>query len=156
MATQVRAGGTAAGERRFYGGMGIVILLLVLAGFAPSYFLRGWIDVGRPLPEMSALIHVHAVVFSAWIGLFIAQTALISSRRHALHKRLGGVMIALAAAMVVMGVLVAMAQVARGAAARRGSRRSPGSRCPCSIWRPSPGWSARAISSGATRRRTRG
>lgn len=114
MATQVRAGGTAAAERRFYGAMGVVILLLVIAGFAPSYFLRGWIDAGRPLPEMSPLIHLHAAVFSAWIGLFIAQIALISSRRHALHRRLGGVMIALAAAMVVVGVLVAVAQVARG------------------------------------------
>jgi hypothetical protein len=112
MATRARTGGGA--ERRFYGGMGVVILLLVLAGFAPSYFLRGSIDAGRPLPELSPLIHLHAAVFSAWIGLFIAQTALISSRRQALHKRLGGAMIALAAAMVAVGVLVATAQVARG------------------------------------------
>jgi len=114
MATQVRAGGKAAAERRFYGGMGVVILLLVLAGFSPSYFLRGWIDAGRPLAEMSPLIHLHGAVFSAWIALFIAQTALISTRRHALHKRLGGAMIGLAAAMVAVGVSVAVAQVARG------------------------------------------
>jgi hypothetical protein len=114
MATRVRTGGSATTERRFYGVMGVVILLLVVAGFAPSYFLRGWIDAGRPLPEISPLIHLHAAVFSAWIGLFIVQTALISGRRHALHRRLGGVMIGLAAAMVVVGVLVAVAQVGRG------------------------------------------
>lgn len=114
MATGAVGRARLSSERLFYGGMGLLVLLLVFAGFAPTYFLRGTIDAGRPLAPMTPLIHLHGIVFSAWILLFVAQTALISSRRHALHRTLGGVAMGLAVAMIVLGVLVAVHQAARG------------------------------------------
>jgi hypothetical protein len=113
MATQARAPVRPERERLFYGGMGLLILLLVFAGFAPTYYLRGAIDAGRPLSPMTPLIHLHGAVFTAWLALFIAQTALISTRRVAVHRRLGGLAMGLAAAMVVVGVLTAVQQVVR-------------------------------------------
>jgi hypothetical protein len=103
-----------SGERLFFAGMGVAILLLVFIGFAPSYYLRGSIDAGRPLAPLTPMILLHGAAFTAWVLLFIVQAGLISARQHRLHKRLGGAMIALAAAMVVLGVLTAVGQVGRG------------------------------------------
>lgn len=114
MATRARPAIRLTRERIFYGGMGLTILLLVFAGFAPSYFLRGTIVSGRPLTPMTPLIHIHGLVFTAWLLLFIAQAALISGRQHRLHMRLGTISMALAAAMVVVGVMTAVQQVGRG------------------------------------------
>ncbi len=103
-----------SGERLFFAGMGIAILLLVLIGFAPTYYLRHTIDAGRPLTPLTPLIMLHGAAFTAWVLLFIAQAALISGRQVKLHKKVGGTMIALAAAMVMLGVLTAVGQVGRG------------------------------------------
>jgi hypothetical protein len=98
-------------ERLFYGGMGLFVLLCVLAGFAQSWFLRGVTGHGPPLP---LLVHVHGAVFLSWVLLFVAQGALISARAHRWHRRLGFASIALAAAIVVLGVLVSLGQYRRG------------------------------------------
>lgn len=114
MATQTRIRRGLNGERLFFAGMGVTVLLLVFAGFAPSYYLRGTIDAGRPLMPLTPLILAHGAAFTAWVALFIVQAGLISARQHRLHRRLGGAMIALAAAMVVLGIMVAVGQVERG------------------------------------------
>ena len=101
-------------ERLFFAGMGIAILLLVFVGFAPTYDLRHTIDSGRPLTPLTPLIMLHGAAFTAWVLLFIAQAGLISARQIKLHKWLGGTMMGLAAAMVLLGVLTAVGQVERG------------------------------------------
>jgi hypothetical protein len=58
-------------ENRFFVGMSLLLLATVLVGFAKSYFLAGLIRA--PLPNW--LIHLHAVFFSCWILLLIAQAA---------------------------------------------------------------------------------
>jgi hypothetical protein len=116
MATRTAARSGLNNERLFFGGMGVLILLLVFAGFAPTYYLRGAIELGRPLTPLTPLILLHGAAFTAWVVLFIVQTTLISARQHGLHRRLGGVMIALAAVMVTLGVMVAVGQVGRGTA----------------------------------------
>jgi hypothetical protein len=103
-------------ERLFYGSMGIVVLLIVVAGFAPSFYLRGIAPPYIPLKSLTPLIVVHAIVFSLWLLLFITQTALITTRRVHIHMRLGQAGIALAAIMVVLGLLTAAQQVAFGRA----------------------------------------
>lgn len=113
MATQARTAARPGAERLFYGGMGIAVLLLVFAGFAPTYFLRGAMDAGRPLAPMTPLIHLHGALFSAWIGLFVVQAARISARRHRLHMRLGTLAVGLAAAMVAVGAMTGIQQVER-------------------------------------------
>jgi hypothetical protein len=86
-------------DRPFYTGMAIASAVVVFAGFAPTYFLRGSYQT-TPLPTY---LQVHGALFTAWIALFIAQTSLIAARQPRVHRRLGWAAAALAVAMVVVG-----------------------------------------------------
>src|SRR5688572_25157119 len=106
-------------DRRFYGGIAIAAAVVTLAGFAPTYYLR-FLD-GGPSGTISGgpfstLLHVHGALFTAWMLLFITQTALISSRRVAVHRRLGIVGAILAAAMIPAGVMAGIVMARRGGA----------------------------------------
>lgn len=106
-------------DRWFYGGMAAALGSTVLAGFAPTYYVR-LLD-GGPMATLSGgpftlLVHVHGALFTAWVLLFIVQTALVASRRTAVHRRLGLAGALLAAAMFVAGLLLAVGTAARGAA----------------------------------------
>lgn len=105
-------------DRIFYSGMAIAMAATVFAGFAPSYFLRSVLDgpLAPGTPELSPLLHAHGAVFSAWVVLFVVQTALVASRRVRVHRRLGIAGVGLAAVMVAVGVSAALDAVRRGAA----------------------------------------
>ena len=114
--TPARSG---AYDRLFYGGMAIAMGLTVFAGFAASYYLR-LLDGGPKATltggPFTGLVHLHGALFTAWVLLFIVQTALVSSRRVAVHRRLGVAGGVLAAAMVAAGTTIAIATAARGSA----------------------------------------
>jgi hypothetical protein len=110
---------TGRHDRLFYGAMSAVMALAVFAGFAPTYYFR--FLSGGPTATLSGgpfttLVHVHGALFTSWVLLFIVQTALISTRRVAVHRRLGVAGAVLAAAMIVAGTSVALATAARGSA----------------------------------------
>ncbi len=98
----IRAYG-ADGDWRFYAGMAVAILVTVFAGFAPTFYLKSWFAA----PPLPALVFTHGLAFSAWIAMFLVQTALIAGKRPDLHRRLGVVGAALAAGMVILGVAAA-------------------------------------------------
>lgn len=115
--TPAREAGTH--DRLFYGGMAIALGLTVFAGFASTYYLRFF--TGGPKATLTggpftALVHVHGVLFTAWVLLFIVQTALVASRRVAVHRRLGVAGAVLAAAMIAVGMFLAIATAAQGLA----------------------------------------
>jgi hypothetical protein len=103
----------------FYSGMAIVLALTVIIGFAPTYYLRLLGEapmttlIGRP---MSPTVHMHAVLFTGWLLLFVVQTALVAAHRVRLHQRLGIGGAVLAAAMIVVGVKTAIDGAAAGSA----------------------------------------
>jgi uncharacterized membrane protein YozB (DUF420 family) len=101
-------------ERLFFGGMGLVILAIVVVGFGPSFFVRGIVAPYNPVLPLTPLIIVHAAVFSAWVLLFITQTALIRKGQVRWHQRLGVFGLLLAAAMFVLGIEVGAQQVMLG------------------------------------------
>lgn len=102
--------------RRFYILVGLLFPLVVLAGFARTYYLKEFF--GTPaLPSL--LVHLHGLLMTAWVVLFGAQVWLISSRNVRLHQRLGYAGIALAALIIPVGLLTAIA------AAKHGSTSSP-------------------------------
>src|SRR5215467_10641178 len=70
---------------RFYLGMSSALLLIVLAGFAPTLYLRAFFAV----PVIPASVWVHGLVLTAWFVAFFLQTALVAVRRTDLHRRLG-------------------------------------------------------------------
>ena len=96
-------------DRLFFTAMALAGLLTLLAGFAPTYFLRS-----AALPPMTPLYHVHGVLFTAWIVLFLIQTVLVAGRRTDIHRRVGIAGAGLAAAVVVMGVAVSIETLRRG------------------------------------------
>ena len=102
------AGGRrAAGERLFYGSMAVAILVTVFIGFAPTYYLLD------SFAGVTGLVHVHAAVFSAWVLLFLTQTALVAAGRVTLHRRLGLAGAALAPLLLAVGTATTIAVAER-------------------------------------------
>lgn len=106
-------------DRVFYGGMGMLLAAIALAGFAPTFYLRSWFGAPPTVTgstELTPLAQIHGAVFTAWMILFVTQTSLIASRRVAVHRRLGIAGAVLAGIMVIVGYLTAVAAAGRGAA----------------------------------------
>ncbi len=93
----------------FFSGMAAVALVVVLIGFARTYFLAGLFRA--PLPNL--LVHIHGAAFTLWIILFISQTSLVAAHRVDLHRRLGLLGFVLAIVMIVLGTLTASDHLAR-------------------------------------------
>ena len=105
-------------DRVFYSGIAITMALTVLAGFGPTYYFGAFGE--RPMATLSGgpitlLVHAHGTLFTAWVLLFIVQTALVSQHKVAIHRRLGIAGGFLAAAMIIVGTLTALKTAARGA-----------------------------------------
>jgi hypothetical protein len=97
-------------ERRVYTWGAIAALLVVFAGFAPSYYLKGVFGT----PELSTLKHLHGVVMTSWFVLFITQVRLVATGRTALHRQLGLLGIVVAVALVSTGTTLGIASARSG------------------------------------------
>jgi hypothetical protein len=95
---------TRANDRAFYTGIAVAVALTVLVGFSRTYFLRPYFQT----ESLDAAFHVHGLVFSAWIALFVAQTSLVAAGRTAVHRKLGWAGACLAALMVVVALNAAV------------------------------------------------
>ena len=100
------------GKRRFYIGIALAIAITVFAGFAPTYYLRAYYQ-STPLDGVR---HLHGVVFTAWVLLFLVQATLVSAGRVSLHRRLGVGGAVLAALLVVVGTTMGIVTAAEGRA----------------------------------------
>ena len=89
-------------SRNFY-----LCMALVMAGFVVWGFSRT-VDAKllHPATPRPSLLWFHAAVFSAWVLLFIAQSALVRVRRVGIHRVMGWFGAVLAATMVVSGIIV--------------------------------------------------
>ncbi|HKU91522.1 MAG TPA: hypothetical protein VJP84_17145 [Steroidobacteraceae bacterium] len=88
---------------RFYPHIALALALFVIIGFLRNYYFRFLTD----LPPMVTVVHLHAIVFTGWLVLFVVQTRLIAAHRVAIHMRLGLAGLVLAACIVVLGVATA-------------------------------------------------
>lgn len=102
--------GSQRTDRWFFTGMAVAILLTVLIGFARTYYLRAYFG-GEPL---STLVHVHGMVSTSWLLLFLTQTSLISARRTDWHRRVGVAGALLLVLVLVVGYLTAVEGARRG------------------------------------------
>ena len=105
-------------DKVFFSGMALLILATVFVGFARTYYLAGVFRA--PLPNL--LIHIHGVVFSAWILLLVAQISLVAAGRIDLHRRLGLLGFGLACLMVILGLLAATDNLVRHSDAGVGAK----------------------------------
>ena len=101
-------------ERKFYSRMALFLVFIVLLGFGPSFYLRGIVpSYPRPNPTLPPAVIFHGLVFTSWMALIVAQTQLISARKHALHMTLGKAGMLFAILMIPVMYLTAVWQVAR-------------------------------------------
>lgn len=101
---QASSAGIARGatyDSRFFSTMSVLILATTAIGFSRTYYLNGLFHA--PLP--SRIIHLHAVVFTIWILLYVVQTALVPLGRIAIHKKLGMAAFGFACLTWVVGVM---------------------------------------------------
>ena len=93
-----------------YAGMGLIVAAASLAGFGPTYYFKAFFDT----PPLTSLIHVHAVVMTSWLVLFVTQSWLISTDRVDIHRRLGIAGGVLALAVIGVGYQTAIAAARHG------------------------------------------
>jgi len=91
-------------------GMAVALLVTAVAGFGPTYFFKPV----HPSPPLPLLLHVHGMVFTAWLVLLIVQSGLVRADRTDLHQRLGMFGAVLAVSMIGLGVAVAVYAARRG------------------------------------------
>ena len=101
---------TARPDRPLFVGSLILVLVIIFAGFAQTFYLKSWFGT----PPLSNLLFLHGVVMSAWLMLFMIQTALVEFGRTDLHRRLGIAGAGLAALVLIVGVVAALDAGRRG------------------------------------------
>jgi len=99
---QRRTGNRA--DHFFFSILAVLSAGTIVAGFSQSYYLKV-ASGGRSFP---LFVHLHAVVFTAWLILFVAQTTLAARGRVDIHRKLGMVGGALAALMLLVGLVTAV------------------------------------------------
>jgi hypothetical protein len=107
MTTMTAAHGVAFPETaldRFQARMAVVCLAVGVVGFAPTY----WVPMLSGSLRLAPLAHAHALVFYGWLLLYARQSALAASGQYARHRATGLFGIALASAMVFVGIGMAM------------------------------------------------
>lgn len=100
-------------DRRLFMAAAIAFPLIVFAGFGRTYYVKSWFDVP---PLASALVHVHGLLMTAWVLLFVTQVRLVSSRQIRLHQRLGYGGIGLAVLIIAVGFVTAVRAAKYGSA----------------------------------------
>ncbi|HEY2906029.1 MAG TPA: hypothetical protein VGJ29_09020 [Vicinamibacterales bacterium] len=88
-------------DDRFFIGAAVGVATIVFVGFAQSYYLRSLFG----MPALPLMLHVHGLVMTSWIVLFLTQTCLIAVHRVDWHRRLGMFGAALAVLVVVVGAI---------------------------------------------------
>jgi cation transport ATPase len=94
--------------------MGLTALAVIVAGFAPTYYLGFWFDA----PPLKPIVHIHAAAFTAWLVLLPSQILLIRLGRFQWHRAMGKVAVGLVVVMVITGYMVIFGKPRPTAAAR--------------------------------------
>jgi hypothetical protein len=90
-------------EHRYFLAAAVLLTVLVISAFGFEYR-----DLIHP-SQFTVLVQVHGLVMFAWVGLFLAQVALIVARRPLWHRRLGVIGAGVAVLVVALGVPTAIA-----------------------------------------------
>lgn len=98
-------------ERRFFLVTAILFAIVIVIGFGPTYYLKGFFN--SP-PVARTVIHVHALLMAAWVALFAIQVYFIRSTKIKTHQQLGLASIVLAIGIVITGLYTAIAATKYG------------------------------------------
>ena len=101
-------------ERHFYSRMAIALVILVVIGFGPSFYLRNVVpSYPRPNPTLPPAVMLHGLIFTLWMLLVVAQTQLVRAGRRDIHMKLGVATVLLAIALIPVMYLTATWAVVR-------------------------------------------
>jgi hypothetical protein len=99
-----------ANGSRLYAWFAVVAALTIFAGFGRTLYLR----TISGAPPLSTLLLVHGIVMTTWFVLFCAQVWLVVTGHVRWHRRLGLFGIAVALAVVYVGIAAAIDAARRG------------------------------------------
>lgn len=89
----------------FYTWMTLLMASFVFGGFGMTY----WVPlVAGSFPPAPLIVHLHGIVYFAWIILLVAQPLLVNFHNVTLHRSVGTFGIALATLVMVMGLLITL------------------------------------------------
>jgi hypothetical protein len=94
---------TVVRARRAYLGIALLIFGIVVWGFWETYYTQALARTDLP-----AIVHVHAVVFSIWVLVLLAQAAVVVAGNVRLHRQLGAFGMAYGALVLLVGLLVSV------------------------------------------------
>lgn len=97
------------GEPRFFAAIAAAQAAVVVGGFGLNYGL-GKVSY----PTLPWTLYLHGALFVCWSVLAVLQPVLIGQGQRAVHRQIGWLGAALAAALVVSGMLVTVAGVRAG------------------------------------------
>lgn len=96
-------------RRRFHFVMAVAMMMLVLVGFARTFFLRPLFDTY----DVPWYVLLHGVPMTLWFVWYVAQTGLVHRGHVAIHRRLGVLGAAVGVVAILSAVLVAFGMVTR-------------------------------------------
>jgi hypothetical protein len=109
MATMIAAPRKLRADDIFFPAMALLILAVVVIGFAQSYFLPGLVFAKLP----NKLVHIHGALFVSWIFLLLIQNSLVAARKVKAHMTLGVLALILPPLMAIFGVLTLFDSIRR-------------------------------------------
>jgi len=100
---------SGATQRSFFVVFAAVSVLVVLSGFARTFFM----PVAHGTFRAPRIVYVHASLFLAWVSLLVAQTVLAFSHNVRWHRQLGWISVVLIPAMIASDIGVSLWATAR-------------------------------------------
>jgi hypothetical protein len=100
-------------EHLFFISMAVAMALIVLTGFARSFFFAFMWSQHDPDSSSEPVYYVHGTLAAAWMAFAIVQPLLIRSRKVQWHRKLGWFGAVLSGAAMLTGVYVAVLSAAR-------------------------------------------
>jgi hypothetical protein len=94
-------------DRWIFVAMAAWFIVIVLIGFIPDAVMKVEMVRAGLRPPFPPIMHVHAVLMGSFLLLLLAQTWLMATGRKTLHMQLGVLGMVLAAALVVVGCMLA-------------------------------------------------
>jgi hypothetical protein len=100
---------SATQPERFFLFGAILMATVLIAGFSLQRVM------GRSSFAVPYYIHIHAVVFFGWTALYVVQNALTAPKYLSIHRKVGWLAVVWVPMMVILGTVVTVALVRRGA-----------------------------------------
>ena len=89
---------------KFFLYLSFALLVIVLVGFSPTFYLRAFFDV----PVIPLYVYAHGAALTAWFTWFCVQTTAINLGRVDLHRRLGTIGISISILVLLSGAVAAL------------------------------------------------